>query len=186
MANGCHCREVRSRAMSHPPGLSTAQGTDSSPLPWLVCISLPPHRVLAVKQPEDWESSAEFSDPGMAGSQVCCTSELGSGGLEPTLASRVTRACLSGEHYVDVAKLVRQELSSSRPWRQRQPQKKAGTSKGGVNLRGPLYVSQNSTSASLSTCHSKYGSWTSKQLQYPRPPEPDCSSTRSPGGSNEH
>lgn len=91
-----------------------------------------------MKQPEDWESSAEFSDPGVAGSQACGTSELGSGGLEPTLASRVTRACLSGEHYTDVAKLVRQEISSSRPWGQRQLQKKAGLSKGGVNLRGPL------------------------------------------------
>lgn len=76
------------------------------------------------------ETPAESSDPGVAGSQARCRREPGSGGLEPAPASPGTGACLSGERCTDVAKLVRQELRSGRPWGQKQQQEKTSRPKG--------------------------------------------------------
>lgn len=56
--------------------------------PWLICISLPSHRVspgCEVSQTIG-ETLAQFSEPGVAGRQVC-RSEPGSAGLQPTLAT---------------------------------------------------------------------------------------------------
>lgn len=105
-----------------PPSGKTHSSTGTGPFPGL--SAFPFHLTMSWLQdrPDAWTHAAQVSDPVVAGSGDGCGSELGAGGLESAPASlvTVTRACLSGEHYEDVAKLVRQELGFSRPRGQRE------------------------------------------------------------------